>query len=143
MQLAVEMALDQGAMVQAAQRALLFMRSAAMRHQEAGRKLETAQEVSSTSDAQLRLYENFICVYQLHSACCRPLSNSYSMVMPMTALAELHAAQVCGLLTWSNTCAQRDTTCCFLAFMRRQASRATCPVADCAVYGHTFGCLLI
>ena len=32
--------------MQAAQRALLFMRSLTMRHEEAGRKLEAAEEVS-------------------------------------------------------------------------------------------------
>ena len=44
-QLAVEMALDQVATAQAGQRAVLFMRSLALRHEEVGRKLETSQEV--------------------------------------------------------------------------------------------------
>ena len=39
------MALDQAAMAQAGQRAVLFMRSLALRHEEVARKLEASQEV--------------------------------------------------------------------------------------------------
>ena len=39
------MALDQAATAQAGQRAVLFMRSLALRHEEVARKLEASQEV--------------------------------------------------------------------------------------------------
>ena len=54
MQLAVDMALTQPAMVAGARSALLFMRAASLRHTEASAKLEAAQEGRHKEERSLR-----------------------------------------------------------------------------------------